>query len=213
MVRRRRLRQLAPIIGGVVLVVLVATMLVWFIRSFMANKDQKPQRLVQNITVIRPPPPPPPDVPPPPPEKIEQQIQQNQPEPTPDNAPAPSEQLGLDAEGSAGGDAFGLAARKGGGDLIGSGGAAFAWYTGKLKDQVSQHLAGDARLRAKKFSVGVRVWIDPDGRIKEFKLSSGTGNRDLDGAIVAALSSLDRISEGPPLEMPQPVTLQIISRS
>jgi periplasmic protein TonB len=199
-------------IGGVVLVVFVATMLVLFIHRFMASKDQKPPRLVQNITVIRPPPPPPPEAPPPP-EKVEQQIQQNQPEPTPDNEPTPSEQLGLDAEGSAGGDAFGLAARKGGGDLIGTGGAAFAWYTGKLKDQVSEHLAGDVRLRAKKFSVGVRVWIEADGRIKEFKLSSGTGNRDLDGAIVAALSSLGRISEGPPLEMPQPVTLQIISRS
>jgi periplasmic protein TonB len=212
--RRSRWLKHAPAAGAVVLVAVLVIGLVWVIRGFMATKEQKPERRVQNITVIRPPPPPPQETPPPPPpEKVEQPIPQNEPEPAPDNAPTPSQQLGLDAEGNAGDDAFGLAARKGGGDLVGTGGAAFAWYTGKLKDEVADRLSADPQLRAKKYSVGVRVWIESDGRIKDVRLTGSTGSRDIDGAIAAALTSLGRMSQGPPLEMPQPITLQIVSRS
>jgi protein TonB len=212
--RRHRWLKYAPALGAVVLVLLLVIGMVWVIRGFMATTDQKPARMVQNITVIRPPPPPPEETPPPPPpEKIEQQIPQNEPEPTPDNQPAPSQQLGLDADGAAGDDGFGLAARKGGSDLVGTGGAAFAWFTSKLKDEVTDRLAADAKLRAKKFNIGVRVWIEADGRIKEVRLTSGTGSRELDGAITTALSALGRLSQGPPIEMPQPISLQIVSRT
>jgi len=214
--RRHRWLKHAPVIGGVVLVVLLVSALIWVIRGFMGNKDQKPPRTVQTVTLIRPPPPPPdqPPPPPPPPEKVEQQLPQNEPDPTPDNTPAPpAAQLGLDAEGGAGDDGFGLAARKGGSDLVGTGGAAFAWYTGKLKDQVTDRLSSDPRLHAKKFTVGVRVWIESDGRIKEVKLISSTGDRQIDSEISTALTSLSRLSEAPPLEMPQPISLQIVSRS
>jgi protein TonB len=189
---------------------------VWFIRDFMLHKGDKPARTVQNITVIRPPPPPPPEEtpPPPPPEKVEQQIPQNEPEPTPDNSPTPpQQQLGLDADGSAGDDGFGLAARKGGSDLVGSAGAAFAWYTGKLKDEVTDRLSNDAKLRGKKYTVAVRIWLESDGRIRDVKMTSGTGSRDLDSTISSDIAALGRLSASPPLEMPQPISLQIVSRS
>jgi protein TonB len=203
-----------PLVCGGALLLLLLTVVVWWIHGFMATKDQKPARTVQNIQIIRPPPPPPEETPPPPPpEKVEEPIEQKEPEPTPDNAPTPSEQLGLDAEGTAGGDAFGLAARKGGSDLVGTGGAAFAWYTGKLKDEITDRLSNDARVRAKKFTVAVRVWIESDGRIKEVKLTSGTGDRELDGLISASLSSMTRLDEAPPIEMPQPISLKIVSRT
>jgi protein TonB len=212
--RRHRWLKHASLAGGVVLVLILVCALVWFIRGFMATKDQKPARVVQNITVIRPPPPPPETPPPPPPQKVEQPIEQKEPDPTPDNTPTPpSPQLGLDAEGAAGADAFGLAARKGGSDLIGTGGAAFAWYTGKLKDAVTDRLSNDPKLHSKKFTVGVRVWIESDGRIKQVKLVNSTGNRDIDGAIAADLSVMAQMSEAPPIEMPQPISLQIVSRT
>lgn len=190
--------------------------LVWLIRGFIGSNAQKPQR-VQEITLIRPPPPPPPppeQPPPPPPEKVQQTIQQKEPEPTPDKeAPPPPAQLGLDAAGAAGGDSFGLVARQGGSDLIGSGGAAFAWYTGKIKDAVSDRLSADPKLRAKKFTVSVRVWIATDGQIKQIRLAGSSGNSAIDGEISAALGALGRLDQSPPLEMPQPVTLQIVGRS
>lgn len=198
-------------IGAAIVVAVLG--LAWLVRKVVGQPSQPP-RTVQTITVIRPPPPPPEEQPPPPPppEKVEEPLPQDQPEP--DQAPdeAPSQQLGLDAEGTAGGDAFGLAARKGGKDLAGSGGAVFAWYTGQIKDQLLDRLSGDNRVRAQKFSITVRVWIAPDGAIREAKLAGSSGNRDLDAALESALRSLGRMKEPPPVEMPQPVTLRVVSR-
>jgi len=212
--RRRRWLKHAPALIGALVVVALIGVLVWFIHGFMANKAQKPERLIQNITVIRPPPPPPEEKPPPPPppEKAQQPIEQKEPEPTPDNAPAPPQQLGLDAAGGAGSDAFGLAARQGGADIAGSGGAIFAWYTNKLKDALTDCLSSDPKLRGKKYTGSLRVRLDGDGRIKDARLVGSTGSADVDGEL-AADAARCRVAEAPPLEMPQPLTLQVVSRS
>jgi protein TonB len=189
---------------------------VWFVRTMMSAKTQKPGRQVQIVQIIKPPPPPPDQPPPPPPpEKTEEPLPKDEPEPTPkDDEPPPMQKLGLDAEGSAGSDAFGLAANHGGSDLVGgNGSSAFAWYTGRLKDAVLAKLSSDARIGSKHFSVSVRVWIEPDGRIKEVKLVSTSGSKDLDQHIEAALATLSRLDDSPPLEMPQPISLRIVSRS
>ncbi len=209
--RRRRLLRYAPLAGVVLLLALVGVIILT-IRSFVANKGARPERVVQEITLLQPPPPPPPpDQPPPPPPKVEQHIEQPVAPAPHDTAPAAQPQLGLDAAGSAGSDGFGLVARQGGGDLIGTGGAVFAWYTGKLKDQVMQRLSSDERLRARPYSVSVQIWIAADGRIKDARVSGSTGDSGLDHAIAAALSSLGRLDQRPPLEMPQPINLKIVS--
>jgi protein TonB len=197
-------------VGGVVLLVLV----VLGIRYVMASKGSKPDRQVQIVQIVRPPPPPPEDQPPPPPpEKVDEPLPQDQPEPSPSDEAAPSQQLGLDAEGGAGGDAFGLAARKGGHDITGGGGAVFAWYTQILKDAIVERLSNDKALRSKKFTIIVKVWVGPDGQVQNARLSNASGNHDLDGAIEAALGRLGRLREAPPIEMPQPISLRIVSRS
>jgi len=211
--RTSKFKKRAPLIISGALGLLFLLGVVWMIRGVMGSKTEKPSRMVQNITLIRPPPPPPDVPPPPPPDKLDEPLPQNEPDPTPDNTPTPSEQLGLDAEGAAGDDGFGLAARKGGGDLIGSGGAAFAWYTGRLKDVVSEKLTDNAALRSKKFIITIRVWIDTDGRIKDLRLATGSGNRDLDSLITSSLTGIGRMSEPPPIEMPQPISLRIVSRT
>lgn len=213
-VNRKGRRTIRILAGSVVALILVCGF-VLFVQRMLLAKSAKPGRQVQIVQIIRPPPPPPDQPPPPPPEKAEQPLPKDQPEPTPkDDEQAPPAPLGLDAEGTAGDDAFGLAARKGGSDLLGGNGtAAFAWYTNRLKDAVVERLSSDSRIGSKKFSVSVRVWIDAEGRIKEVKLASTTGNRDLDQRIEAALSSLTRLSDAPPLEMPQPVNLKIVSHS
>lgn len=215
MVDKRNVRRNVSRLAGAAFGLLLVLGFVWFVHTMMGAKSGKSQRQVQVVQVIRPPPPPPDQPPPPPPEKTEQALPKDEPEPTPDNTPAPADQpLGLDAEGAAGGDAFGLAARRGGSDLVGGNGtAAFAWYTNRLKDAVVEKLTSDARLGSKKFSVTVRVWIEADGRIKQVKLVSSTGNREVDQRIESALGALTRLSESPPLEMPQPVSLKIVSRN
>ena len=206
----RRGVRIAITIGGIALFALVLV----GVRAVMSSKDAKPARQVQVVQIIRPPPPPqdqPP--PPPPPDKVDEPLPQDQPEPSPSDAPAPSEQLGLDSEGGAGSDAFGLAARKGGHDITGTGGAVFAWYTQLLKDVIVDRFTSERLLRTKKFTVVVRVWIGPDGEIQNARLASATGNRDVDGAVESALSHLGKLREPPPIEMPQPISVKIVSRS
>jgi TonB family protein len=195
--------------GGMVVAILLV---VWWARTMMSQKAKKPRDVPQVVQLIRPPPqdtPPPP--PPPPPEKIEEPLPQDQP--TPDQTPdSPSQQLGLDADASAGGDAFGLAARKGGADLLGTGTAIFGRYTSLLKDAIQGLLSDDDKIRKGNYSIVVRVWVGTDGGISRVVLAQSTGRKDLDAAIEQALKRPTRVLEAPPLEMPQPVVMRIVSR-
>jgi protein TonB len=202
-----------PLAAGVLIVLGAVLGLVRLIEGFGEKTEQPKREVPQVVKIIRPPPPPVEPPPPPPEEKVEEPLTQDEPEPVADEAP-PGEQLGLDAEGVAGGDAFGLAARRGGADIIGGGGgAAFAWYTVMIKDGILDALASDERVRKGNYKLTVRVWLAPDGRVERIALADSTGNPQLDAAIEQALARVDRLREGPPLEMPQPVTLRIVSRS
>ncbi len=211
--QRRPVRWVAPLISGLVILGALVGVFFWA-RHMMSQESTKSERVVpQVLQLIRPPPPPPPpeEPPPPPPpdEKIEEQLPQDEPEAAQDDAP---EQLGVDAEGTAGGDAFGLAARRGGTDLVGTGSAVFGRYTALIKDTILDKLSEDEKVRRGSYSVVVRLWLASDGRVERVALTQGSGKPDLDTSIKAALSRLSQLSEGPPVEMPQPVTLRIVSR-
>jgi protein TonB len=215
MADKRAKRRYLTRLGGAVFGLLLLLGFVWFVRTMMAGKISKPGRQVQIVQVIRPPPPPPPpdQPPPPPPEKVDEPLPKDVPEPKPDEEPPPAAPMGLDAQGSAGEDAFGLAARHGGSDLVGGhGNAAFAWYTNRIKDAVLEKLSSDVGIGSKKFSLSVRAWIEADGHMR-LKLVTTTGDPQLDQRIESALNSLTRLSEAPPLEMPQPINLKIVSRT
>jgi len=186
------------------------------VRGIISGGPGQPKKVVQEIHLIRPPPPPP-DVPPPPPpppeEKVDIHEPQDQPDPTPSNEPPPSEQLGLDAEGSAGGDEFGLMGHKGGRDLLGTGGSAYAWYAGLLKNEIAEQLGNEKQARSGEYSVMVRVWVRGDGTIERVRIVQSSGNRERDRAIEAALSKVTRLSQAPPADMPQPISLRIVSRA
>lgn len=213
--RRHRLLRRLPLVAGATVALAALVGLVLFVWRYVSQQDEGPKREVQVVQIVRPPPPPPDQPPPPPPpeEKIEDPLPQDEPEPTPSEEPAPSEQLGLDAEGSAGGDAFGLAARKGGRDITGSGSAIFGWYTTLVKDQVSDCLASDQRVNREKFAVVLRVWVNADGTLRDARVASSSGDPSLDDAIESALRCGARVRERPPLEMPQPISLRVVSRS
>lgn len=203
--------------GLVIVVLLFATTagagIVYLIKSMLSSTPAPMKQIVQEVRIIRPPPPPP-EVEPPPPE-IEDEVDVSEPEETPEEAnaePPMGDQLGLDAEGTAGGDGFGLAARKGGRDLLASGAGAFAWYTGLLKNEILEQLQENNRARSGAYDIVVRVWLRADGGIERVKLARSTGDRELDTAIEAALSGIDRVAQAPPIEMPQPVSLRIVSR-
>ncbi|MEQ1801394.1 MAG: energy transducer TonB [Gammaproteobacteria bacterium] len=187
----------------------------WLVVSGMDDSGKPSKKLIQQVQIIRPPPPPP-TPPPPPPEPEEVDVPEPE-EPEPEQAdaeqPPAGDQLGLDAEGVAGADGFGLLGRKGSRDLLGAGSSdQYSWYGQILKSDLIDKLAEIRDLRRERYSVVVRLWLAPDGRIQKFKVVTSTGDARLDRDLVAALESLDRVSEMPPAGLPQPVRLRIVSR-
>jgi protein TonB len=183
------------------------------VRGILNSAPGQPKQLIQEIHLMRPPPPPPDLPPPPPPPPEEKIVAEKQPDPKPSNEPPPGEQLGLDAQGGAGSDAFGLLGNQGGRDLLAGGaGSAYVWYAGLLKDQILDLLNADQRARRGEYSLMVRVWVRGDGSIDHVRIMEGSGDRQRDQAIEAALSRLPRLSQAPPADMPEPISLRIVSR-
>jgi protein TonB len=208
---RKKRRLLIALLGVGVSLIGAGTFAL--VRSFLNSTPGPPQKLVQEIHLIRPPPPPP-DLPPPPPPPPEEKVDvhEDKPDTAPTNEPPPGQQLGLDADGSAGGDAFGLLANKGGRDLLASGGSAFSWYAGLLKDQILEQLNNDSKARHGEYSLVVRVWVRDDGSIDHVRIVQGSGDRARDQAIEQALARIPRLSQAPPADMPEPISLRIVSR-
>lgn len=199
----------------VAVLAVVGVGVILLVRHFLSGEAPQTKKVVQEIRVIRPPPPPP-DTPPPPPPPPEEKVDVHEPEPEPDpvpsNEPPPSEQLGLDAEGSGAGDGFGLAARKGGRDLLASGGSAYSWYAGLLKNEIQGKLQDEKKVRSGKYSIQVRVWVRQDGTIERVRFTQSSGDTARDKAIEQAIAG-SRISQAPPADMPQPISLRIASRA
>jgi len=212
--RRKKTRYLPIALLGLTVSLLGAGAFA-LVRSFLASSPGQPMKVVQEFHVIRPPPPPP-DLPPPPPPPPDEKVDvpdPQKPDPTPSDEPPPGEQLGLDAEGGAGGDAFGLVGHKGGRDLLASGGSAFSWYAGLLKNEILEQLGNEAKARSGQYSVSVRVWVRDDGSIERVRITQSSGDRERDRAIETALARITRISQAPPADMPQPISFRIVSHT
>lgn len=215
MTRKPKKRLVGPILIGLgVVVVFVGGVLL--IRSFLGGAQVHQPKVVQEVHLIRPPPPPPPEEKPPPPPPPEEKVvtpqPQEKPDPTPTNEPPPSEHLGLDAEGGAGGDAFGLVGNKGGRDFVGGGGgSAIAWYNDILKGAVSEQLSSDKTLRSGNYKFTVRFWLREDGTVDHLAIVQGSGDHERDRLIEALLSRLTRLPHAPPAGYPTPATLTVVS--
>jgi len=208
-----RLRKWLPIAGAAALVMALSGAAVALI-GMMSGTAAPHQPLVQQISIVLPPPPPPlPKIEQPEPEEVE--IDEPDPEPMADDSSetAPGDELGLDADGVAGGDAFGLLAKKGGRGLLGDGDP-YAWYAGVLQRDLQSALSDDDTIRSLgEYAVIVSIRLSPDGVIQDSRLLSGSNNPRLDAALRQALSAGVRISREPPEDLPQPIRLRISSRS
>lgn len=211
---KRTVRRNLTRLVGTAFALLAVVGFIWFVQKMMGAKTGKTTRMVETVQIIRPPPPPPPDEPPPPPpEKSPEPLPKDQPEPTPEQQPdqAPEQPLGVDADGSAGGDAFGLAARRGGSDLIGGTGTApFAWYTNRMRDEIKERLTASPCTKSAKGSMSTRVLVGADGHVKQIKLTAGTGNAQVDECVEKVLAAITSLSDAPPPGMPEQVNLRVV---
>ena len=210
--------------GGVVLGLAIAVLLaLWLREVLMSGKPAKRMKL-QQITLLRPPPPPPkpPEEKPPEPE-VKEEVKIDQPEEQPEQeeqAPPPGPDLGVDAEGAGEGDSFGLVGKKGGTDLIGSGGPAgnpWAWYDAIVNEAVNSAfqnaLSREKELKHKNYKVIVKVWVDAGGQVTRSSLVEGTGDERVDKILKDVLRDMRALRDGPPADMPQPLKIRVTSRA
>ena len=210
-----KIRRLGPLFGVGGAILCICGVLVYFVYSAMQEPPPKTKKVITQVNIIRPPPPPPPpeDMPEPEIEEEVEVIEQEDNSPEPDLADIPDGPLGLDADGTAGMDGFGLAARKGGLDITALGGDPYGWYRDVLRNDLAARLSEYEQLRRSSYEVRLRMWLDRDGRVKRVSLVGSTGDRELDSALETAFAALQRVAEPPPPGMGNPVRLRIASRT
>lgn len=214
-----RLRRHIPKIFGTLVVVGVAVVVIFFMRDFLNTPATTPKKGPQQITLLAPPPPPKLEEKPPEPEvKPEEEVVLEEPQSLDDlpeeaaDEPPAGADLGVDAEGGAGGDSFGLIGRKGGRGLLAGAGDPFVVYASRLQKSIEDRLSGDADARRQAYSVVAKIWVARSGRIERAELAGSTGNQAVDATLERTLNALPPLAEAPPLDMPQPIRLRIISR-
>ena len=213
---------LKNLVIALALVGLIAAM-VLMVTKFMAAPAGKPKG-VQNVAILKQPPPPPPKPPEKPPEapKVKEQVKIDQPKDVPkpdepkaaDAKPAADKPLGVDADASAGSDGFGLAASRGGRDLLttGAGGGGGAYYSGLLQRQFFEALQRNRKVLKDEFRVVVRVWLGDDGKVQKADIVSGSGNAQTDELIQLTLLDMTPLKDVPPSSM-RPMQLRLSNRS
>lgn len=219
MSRKRNFRRHLPVAIGTFIVSSVAVAMVWLINDVMLTDNPGSRKSIQHVTLLTPPPPPPPppklEEPPPEPE-VEDTVDIPEPETMeelpelPGDEPPPGDLLGLDAEGGAGGDSFGLIGRKGGRSLL-DGAGSHMWYRKHIQEDLHSVLHEVEEIRKHNYSVVARLWIDPTGAIERAELQQGSGSPDLDETIRRTLLTA-HLAKAPPEGLPQPVRVRITSR-
>jgi protein TonB len=195
-------------------VLLLALTAAWFIREQLIKSPHPKLEEFQWVKLIEEPPPPPEVEPTPEPEPIieepEQQVEEIIEEPQEAELSA-DDALGVDEEGQAGADAFGLRGR---GPLFpGHRGHRFIAYGGILVNELERYLAGDPKLRDRTYVIVLNVWISPTGEIERCEIFQSSGNRETDERLVRLISAFPGRLAAPPPGMPQPIRIRIKSQS
>lgn len=206
-----------PKLLGTAVVLSVGLGALTLIKNFMNADPVSPKKQVQQITLLTPPSPPPlpPKIERPPEPEVQEEVDLPEPEQLEDlpdqaNEPAAGDLLGLDAEGGAGGDAFGLIGRKGGRGLLS--GDPHMLYASLLSKRIEDALLEDDSIRKKAYSAVAWIWVSRDGRIQRAELRRSSGDKLIDDRLVAAINGLQAFAETPPDGMPQLIKLRISSR-
>jgi periplasmic protein TonB len=198
---------LPQLIGGGI-IVLVVVLVVYFVHKNI-NSEDPPKKNIQQVTLIMPPPPPQEIQKQPEPEQEEVKIEEPEPVPEMPSDTPPGDALGMDADGAAGADGFGLAARKGRGLLEGG---RFAWYGNLLQRAIHDALGKTEGVKAQAYTIVVNVWVAPSGKVNKVVLLNSTGSKSIDETIETALRKEIVLGEIPPADLPQPIRLRVISR-
>ena len=225
--KKKNSTQRTIMLISTVVAVLLIVAGIFIVKSLISDDGNKRKRAVQMVTLMKPPPPPEIEEKPPEPEIKKEEILEPEPEETHEEmADSESDQeagsdLGIDADGVAGSDGFGLVAKKGGKALIGgdSGNSSllkrYAWYTQMLQDRIQERLQKELErtggIPEGDHQATVRIVMDDDGNIITCQIVGSSGNHKMDTAINSAVKTAT-IDEPPPYEMPKAIKLKISSK-
>jgi TonB family protein len=223
--------------GLVALVIVFLGAAVYFVYAVLSDDGPRSKSSVTTVTLLKPPPPPQIKEKLPEPEEVKIQQKEEVIETVPqvdqdnsssnDNTPA-GDNLGLDAEGTAGGDGFGLVGKKGGRSLIagdggsdGSGGMGrlslltkYAGYAQVVENEVRRavmkKLDENGGIPKGKLQTVAKISVNKQGAIISYQIIGSSGNHKMDDAVKQSLSNA-MLSEPPPDGMPRTMTIKISS--
>jgi len=212
----------AAVFAVAVILCLVAA-LGFLFNSLLEGEGKKKKKAVQQVTLLKPPPPPPPkEEKPPEPEVRKEEIKEEiiepgpEPEDAPQDQPPPGPDLGVDAEGGAGSDAFGLVGKKGGAALVGSGGGGsgsplsrFGFYARVVEKEITKRLNEAGKTPSGQFSAVVNLVLDQSGNILSFDLANSSGNAQVDDLIRKAVELTKSFNQPIPEGMPTTMKVRI----
>lgn len=147
---------------------------------------------------------------------------QNESQNSSDSQPA-GDSLGVDAEGKAGSDSFGLVGKKGGRGLLEGGDglgkyslqSRYSGYTQivqtTIRKRVMKRLDEEGGIPKGKFEVAIQVNLDSAGAVVDYRIIGSSGNHRIDDAVKQVLVDC-KIKEPPPDGMPQKMIFKIISQ-
>lgn len=201
------LKYLPAVIGTTI--VIAAVFAAMLLKSFFHVEKSEQRKQIQQITIIAPPPPPPP-----PKEEIkEPEVKEEIPEEkldeaAPENdAEAPAgEDLGVDADGSAGSDGFGLVGKKGGHGLLGGSG-----YEQVVRQEINEAIIENQRLKHMQYVAIVNLKLSDSGEFESFDVEMVSGDSEVKAMLEETLRKKRRMSKPRPLEAASLVKLRIKS--
>ncbi len=205
---------------------------VYLVKTILSEDAPRRKDTTATVTLLKPPPPPVIREKPPEPEPVKEMKKEEIIDPgvknespqndNQDDTPTGND-LGVDAEGGAGSDGFGLVGKKGGRSILAGGGgfgkgsllAKFSGYTQvvttELRKKVMKRLDEEGGIPRGKLQAVVRVTVDSDGRVSDYRIIGSSGNSRMDEAIIQSLRSF-RASEAPPEGMPKTMDIRIASQ-
>lgn len=228
----KKIKKPAPKPFGLIALMVVFLVAAMYIVKMVLSEDGPHNKSsVTTVTLLKPPPPLQVKEKPPEPEikqiqkkeEIIDQIPKDEPKNAENDSTPAGDKLGLDAEGKAGSDAFGLAGKKGGRSLLAGGDgmgrlsllSKFAGYTKmvetEIRKKVMHRLDEDGGIPKGKLQTIVRISVDSNGAVLASKIIGSSGNNKMDEAVISSIVHI-KLSEPPPEGMPRTMNIKISSQ-
>jgi hypothetical protein len=88
--------------------------------------------------------------------------------------------------------------------------AEYRLYAGIVQDDIQSVLHKDEEIHSESYNIGISLWVSASGIVQRSEVFRSTGDHDRDASIMRVVRNVT-ISKPPPANMPQPVSVVIVS--